>query len=72
MKCFKCGTPDALILFSTVLCTDFTCEFYDRKHAEEKSPKGVKDSYDWVLGGTEIVGYFGSSGILIAGSSGII
>lgn len=36
MKCNKCGHNDALALFSSVLCVNSACDFYDEGYAIEK------------------------------------
>ena len=68
MKCYECGHADALMLFSSVLCANYKCSLYDRKHAEEISPVGLPDgSYiPAIQGATYIFGIQGSSGIVFS------
>jgi len=84
MKCYECGDADALMLFSSVLCANYKCSLYDRKHAEEVSPVGVPATIlpDGIQGATFISGCSfiwssggaqGASGVYgIQGSSGIV
>lgn len=70
MKCFECGSADALILFSSVLCANYKCSLYDRKHAEEISPVGLPDGSYIPNGATHIGGCCGVKWA-IQGSSGV-
>lgn len=71
MKCFECGQTDALLLFSSVLCANYKCSLYDRKHAEEISPAGLPNhGADGVQGATHIQG--ASTIFGLQGASGIV
>jgi len=82
MKCFECGSADALMLFSSVLCANYKCSLYDRKHAEEISPIGLPEGSHSPKGATFLgccmgplrpAGTQGSSGVNgIQGVSNII